>query len=317
MGSASIAIVGMGAVGTACAAALLQGGLCHRLGLYDRNPARAQGEALDFLHAAPMMPACEVRAGGLDQIEPADLAIVCAGAHTAPGQTRLDVLDANLAAIGEVAAALDASGLPPLVMVVTNPVDVLSEYLRRRWASQETKVFGTGTSLDSFRLQERLALALGVHPDSVHAWVIGEHGDSAVFLFSSATIGSFRLGEWAEIRGVSLDPLLAEVERDVRTAAYRVIQLKGAAVHGISLATLRLVECLVREPGKVLPVSIPVADDVCASAPTVIGHGGPAEPLWPAMDERERDAWTTSLSVLRGAGRHLPLQRAAESRVAE
>src|SRR5919198_536927 len=154
----SVAVLGAGGAGVACAGPLLQLGLASQLTLYDRDRDRARGEALDFRHAAPLLPECTVAGEALDSIRPADIA-------------------------------------------------VLAEYLTRRWESRPVRVFGTGTSLDSWRLRELLALELGAHPGDVHAWVIGEHGDSAVFPFETARVGPFSLAEFGRLSG---RPLAAE-----------------------------------------------------------------------------------------------------------
>jgi L-lactate dehydrogenase len=303
-----IAVVGAGGVGISCATAILQQGLSSELRIYDRTVDRARGEALDFLHAATLLPECKVEGRALDEFEACDIAVLSVGSHTAPGQTRLELLDRNLEVAAAAADAIEAGGLPRVVIVVTSPLDVVTEYLRRRWRGQAVSVLGTGTSLDSWRLMERLAEEFGAHPGNVHAWVVGEHGDSAVFLFSSATVGPFRLSEFAERRGIDLTPeLLTAVEEDVRTAAYQVRQMKGSTTHAIGLATARIVLHLTREPGFVIPVSIPVAEGVCASLPAMVGIDGPGDPMPPPMDDRERAAFERSLDVLREANARIPL----------
>ncbi len=198
-----------------------------------------------------------------------------------------------------------------VVIVVTNPLDVLTEYLVRRWEGQAVSVMGSGTSLDTLRFGERLANACGVHPRSVHVWVIGEHGDSSVFLFRSATIGALPLEEFAAQRDLALTPeWFTRIEDDVRTVAYRVRELKGSPRHGIGLAVSGLIRCIGREHGTIIPVSVRVADDVCASLPCVLGPDGASEPLWPVMDEVERAGWDCSVAVLRERG-----QGAADQRV--
>jgi len=303
-----IAVVGAGGVGINCAAAILQQGLCSELVLYDRSADRARGEALDFLHGAPLLPECSVDGRSFDEFETPEIAVLAAGAHTAPGQTRLDLIDINLEVAAEAAAAIERGGLPRVLIVVTSPLDVVTEYLTRRWHGRDVSVLGSGTSLDSWRLMERLAEELGAHPGNVHAWVVGEHGDSAVFLFSSATIGPFSLREYAERRGRALtDEMLAGVEEDVRTAAYRVRQLKGSSTHAIGLATARIVLHLTREPGFMIPLSMRVEDGLCASLPTILGRDGPDEAIRPPMDERERAAFERSLDVLREANERIPV----------
>ncbi|MET0627665.1 MAG: hypothetical protein ABW033_04335 [Acidimicrobiia bacterium] len=303
----SVGVLGAGGVGIATAGAIIQQGLAGRVTLYDRTEARAKGEALDYLHALPLLPRTEIRGRGLDAIEEEDVLVFTIGHHTQPGETRLDMLEANLEITSAVAERVEHSGLPRIMIMVTNPLDVLTEYLTRRWAGRPVAIMGSGTCLDTLRFTELLARECGVHPRSVHAWVIGEHGDSAVFLHSSATIGAIPFPTYAAQRGIEATPAwTANVERDVRSAAYQIRELKGSAVHGIGLAVSGLVRCIGRESGTIIPVSVRVADRLCASIPCALGPDGPSEPLWPVMNDLERTEWEHSLDVLREAGTALP-----------
>jgi len=202
---------------------------------------------------------------------------------------------------------VEQGGLPRVMIVVTNPLDVLTEYLTRRWAGRGVNVMGSGTCLDTLRFTELLARECGVHPRTVHAWVIGEHGDSAVFLHSSATIGAIPFPTFAKQQNLHATREWQDyIEREVRTAAYQIRTLKGSAVHGIGLAVSGLVRCIGRESGTIIPVSVRVEDGLCASVPCALGPEGASEPLWPIMDETERAAWEHSLDVLREANTALP-----------
>jgi L-lactate dehydrogenase len=302
----NIGVVGAGHVGVSCARGLARDGLVTRLTIYDRTPERAEGEALDLAQAGPLLEPCELRGRGLDALEHEDVLIIAIGAHTEPGQTRLDLLQENLAALDEVATAAGAA-LPDICLVVSSPLDVLTEYLCRQWADKPVNVMGSGTSLDTWRLARELAAVCNVHPSAVQAWVVGEHGDSSVFLFSSATVAGIPLADFAKETGVDLSAeRLDAIADSVRSAAYRVRQLKGATWQAIGLTVNQLVRTMVREPGRVVPVSVRVADGVCASLPCVLRSGGPGPPLWPPMDESERAAWERSLAVLREAVAGLP-----------
>ncbi|MFI5046057.1 MAG: hypothetical protein ACHQIG_03255 [Acidimicrobiia bacterium] len=303
----SVGILGAGGVGSATAGAIIQQGLAGRVTLYDRTETRARGEALDFLHALPLLPRTELRGRGLDAITEEDVLVCTIGHHTKPGETRLDMLQANLEITAAIAEAVEHGGMPRVAIMVTNPLDVLTEYLTRRWAEHPVAVMGSGTCLDTLRFTELLARQCGVHPRSVHAWVIGEHGDSSVFLHSSATIGAIPFPTYAAQREIKVTREWTEgVEREVRTAAYQVRELKGSAVHGIGLAVSGLVRCIGRESGTIIPVSVRVEDGLCASVPCALGPDGPSEPLWPVMDDHERAAWEHSLDVLRAATSTLP-----------
>jgi L-lactate dehydrogenase len=303
-----VGIVGAGGVGISAAGAIILQGLAGRLTIYDRTPAKAEGEALDYLHGLPLLPSAEIRGRGLDAIEPEDVLVLTMGHHTKPGESRLDTLEFNIEILAATAEAIERGGLPRVVMVVSNPLDVLTEYLTRRWAGEPVAVMGSGTSLDTLRFTEMIARQCGVHPRSVHAVVVGEHGDSSVFLFSGVVIGPLPLEEYAQQRGMDVsDEWRARIEEDVRSAAYKVRELKGSTSHGIALAISGLVRCIGRENGTILPVSVRVAPDVCASLPCVLTGDGPSAPLWPVMSPAERVDWEKSVAVLRDANRILPI----------
>ena len=295
---AEVAIIGSGAVGVACAGSVLRQGLASRLVFYDRNGERALGEALDFQHAAPLLPDCVVEGRPLTEATPADVAVIAAGRPPEAGADRMTVIDGNLEVAGEVAETL-AAALPRVAIVISNPVDVLTEFFTRAWAPRGVNVFGTGTSLDSWRLRELLAARLGVHPGSVHAWVIGEHGMSAVFPFSVARVGPFPLREFADRRGRGLDE--AAIAEEVRRAGPRVHELKGSTSSAIALTAARLAAHVVREHGALVPVSVRVDEGLCASLPAELGPDGAGPALMPELGEAELTAWERSLDVLRDA----------------
>ena len=295
---AEVAIIGSGAVGVACAGSVLRQGLASRLVFYDRNGERALGEALDFQHAAPLLPDCVVEGRPLTEATPADVAVIAAGRPPEAGADRMTVIDGNLEVAGEVAETL-AAALPRVAIVISNPVDVLTEFFTRAWAPRGVNVFGTGTSLDSWRLRELLAARLGVHPGSVHAWVIGEHGMSAVFPFSVARVGPFPLREFADRRGRGLDE--AAIAEEVRRAGPRVHELKGSTSSAIALTAARLAAHVVREHGAIVPVSVRVDEGLCASLPAELGPEGAGPALMPELEEAELTAWDRSLDVLRDA----------------
>jgi L-lactate dehydrogenase len=299
MAGLQVGIVGVGGVGIATASAIVMRGLASRVTLYSRDGTAAQGLALDFMHARPLLSHIEVRGRAMDEIDVEDILIITAGHHTQPGESRLDVLRGNLAVMDDVATAIETEALPRIVIVVTNPLDVLTEYLTRRWQGRYVSVMGSGTSLETLRLTDALARECHVHPRSVHAWVVGEHGDSCVFLFDSAVVGNVPLLEFAAQRGIDLTPDRLEViENDVRTAAYQIRALKGSTAQGIGLTVSGLVNALSYETGALIPVSTRVADGICASIPCVLGPDGPSTPVWPPMSDAERAAWEHSLEVL-------------------
>jgi L-lactate dehydrogenase len=295
---AEVAIVGAGAVGVACAGSVLRQGLASRLVFYDRHGNRALGEALDFQHAAPLLPDCEVLGRALTEATPADIAVIAAGAPPEPGASRMTLIDHNLEVAAELAEVLDGA-LPRVAIVISNPVDVVTEFFARRWGQRGVNVFGTGTALDSWRLRELLAARLRIHPGSVHAWVIGEHGLSMVFPFSLARVGSFPLREFAARHGATLD--LPAIVEEVRRAGPHVHELKGSPTSAIALTAARLAAHVVREHGAIVPVSVRVEDGLCASLPAELGPDGAGPGMMPELEEAELEAWEASLDVLRNA----------------
>ena len=307
MAGLAVGVVGAGGVGAATASALIMRGLASRVTIYSRNRDAAHGLALDFMHARPLLAQIQVRGFGLDEIDREDILVLTAGHHTTPGESRLDVLHKNVEVMDDVASALESGELPKVAIVVTNPLDVMTEHLTRRWHDRPVAVMGSGTALETLRLTDAIARECGIHPRSVHAWVVGEHGDSCVFLLDSAVVGTLPLVDFAAQRGITLtSDRLAAIEREVRDAAYQVRDLKGSTAQGIGLTVSGLVHALAHEVGALIPVSVRVGDNICASLPCVLGPEGPSAPLWPNMNDLERKAWERSLDVIAAANDLLP-----------
>ncbi|MDP3231212.1 MAG: hypothetical protein Q8N26_00450 [Myxococcales bacterium] len=298
----TVTIIGAGSVGVACANAILHLEVANRVSLFDMNAERAEGEALDFAHVAPMLGHCQVDGGGMERLESAgDICIITAGAKQRPGETRLQLVDRNLEALDSIASQLEAKGLPRIALVVSNPVDVMTFALTKRWQSKGVSVLGTGTLLDSMRLRATLARWLQVSGESVHAWVVGEHGDSSVPLLDSARVAGQSLPAYCERRGIRFSQEQRSALVDgVRNAAGEVIRKKGATSHAIGLVTARLVSALLSDEGVILPVSASI-EGVCAGVPSRIGFTGPRVLGWPELSAVERGQLDASLSVLREA----------------
>lgn len=296
----SIAIVGMGWVGTSVAMSTLHAGLARDLMLCDVRAAVAEGEAMDLAHGAPYYPRATVRAVGLDEIAAADIVVIAAGRGGAPDESRLQLLRDNVAiarSIGERLARFRG-----VVICVTNPVDVFTHAVLDASGLPPQRVIGTGTTLDTARLRQVLARELAIDGRSIHAQVVGEHGDSEVALFSSATVGGARLRGrpgWSREH----EQRIAE---EVRRAAYEIIRRKGSTNHAIGLATANLLRAIVRDERRVLTVSR-LQDgavgirDVVLSLPTVVDASGACEVIEPELDEEERAGLARSAAILRQA----------------
>ncbi|MCE4539575.1 L-lactate dehydrogenase [Pelomonas sp. P7] len=304
MAAARIGIIGTGWVGTSVAFSTLVSGHAGELWLHDQRGAVAEGEALDLADGAAFYPHCDVRAVALEQLREADIVVLAAGRNGRPDESRLDLLRDNARIAAGIGRAL--AGFGGIVLVVTNPVDVLTRVVAAASGLPPERVIGTGTLLDTARLRERLAGRLGLSPLSVHAQVIGEHGDSSVMLWSGARVGGLALRDWAGWRAED-EALLAQ---QVRRAAYEVIRRKGATNHAIGLVTAELIGCIVRDERRLLPVSR-VQDlpgglrGVALSLPALVGANGAVQVTEPAMDEAERQALAASATVLDQAFRSL------------
>ncbi|KQY86004.1 L-lactate dehydrogenase [Pelomonas sp. Root1444] len=297
---ARIGIIGTGWVGTSVAFSTLLAGHARELWLYDQRTAVAEGEALDMADGAAFYPRCAVSAVPLAQMREADIVVLAAGRNGRPDESRLELLRDNARIAAGMGRAL--AGFGGIVIVVTNPVDVLTRVVAAASGLPAERVIGTGTLLDTARLRERLALHLRVSPTSVHAQVVGEHGDSSVVLWSGAQVGGVALRDWP---GWPADEE-PTVAGHVRRAAYDVIQRKGATNHAIGLVAAELIGAIVNDERRILPVSR-VQDGACGirglalSLPALVGAGGAVQVLEPAMDAAERAALAASAAVLERA----------------
>ena len=300
MGGPSIGIVGTGWVGASVAISTLHTGIAGELLLHDARGEVAQGEAMDLSHGSPFYPPARVRSVALDELLGSDAVVITAGRHGGPTQTRLELLRDNAALVRGL--ALRFAAYRGIVVLVTNPVDVLTFVFQQASGLPPERVLGTGTLLDSSRLRQALGRELGIDARSVHAQVVGEHGDSEVVLWSSATAGGIALREWPGWQR-SREALLAE---EVRTAAYEIIRRKGATNHAIGLATAALLRWMLRGESRVVTVSRAQPPDgpyagVSLSLPCVVGAGGATRMLMPAMDGDEQARLARSAETLRRA----------------
>jgi L-lactate dehydrogenase len=297
-----IGIVGMGWVGASVAISVLQSGLASELLVSDANGELAQGEAMDLAHGAAFYPAAAVRAVELGELVGADAVVVAAGRGGSPSESRLDLLRNNAAIVAGIARELRA--LRGLLVIVTNPVDVMTQIACEASGLPPERVIGTGTMLDTARLRQVLGRELELDARSVHAQVIGEHGDSEVVLWSGARIGGIPLRHWP---GWSADREKA-LAAEVRVAAREIIARKGATNHAIGLVTAALLRWSLRGERRVLTVSR-VQDgahglrDVALSLPCVVGVRGATHVLDPEMEPAESEALQRSAEILRAARR--------------
>ena len=298
--SVPVGIVGTGWVGSSVAISTLQLGVADELLLYDARTEVAEGEAMDLSHGSSFYPGATVRTASIEEMIDADAIVIAAGRNGKPGESRLALLRDNAQVARELGARLSAAR--GVIVVVTNPVDVLTRVVLEASGLPPARVIGTGTMLDTARLREALGRALDLDPRSVHAQVVGEHGDSEVVLWSSAQIGGVPLGQWPGWSTERETPMADEV----RTAAYEIIKRKGATNHAIGLVTATLLRTMLRGERRVLTVSrwqegASGINDVALSMPTIVGSGGAEIVLEPEIRPQERERLARSAQVLRDA----------------
>ena len=300
-----VVVVGAGSVGSAVAYAGMIARLAGEIVLYDIDAARVDAEVLDLRHGLQFVGGGRV-SGGADVgvAADADLIVVTAGAKQTPGQTRLDLAAANAGLVRRALPPLLERAPDALVLLVTNPVDVVTYVVQEMLGPPFGRVLGSGTVLDTSRLRHLLAERLGVAVDSVHASVVGEHGDSEIVLWTSATVGGTPIlditgPEGQRVTADDLDGLLDEV----RHAAYRIIEGKGATNLAIGLATARIVRAIARDERAVLPVSarvdVSAVGEVCLSVPSVVGRDGVLARLPPPLSDDERRGLDDSARAIR------------------
>lgn len=309
-----ISIVGAGSVGATIAYACLIRGAATTVALYDLNPDKTRAEVLDLNQGIQFVPMATVI--GSDDIEitaNSDLIVVTAGAKQKPGQTRLELAGVNVQMCRTLLPRLVELSPATVVLMVTNPVDVLTYAATMFTGLPPSRVLGSGTVLDTSRLRMLLAQRTGVAVQSVHADIVGEHGDSELPLWSSATIGPMPVAQWVGADGATLDEAFrAEATEQVVRSAEMIIRGKGATNYAIGLATARIVEALLNDEGRILPVSSLMTGqygitDICLSLPTVVGSDGVRTVLTPPLSDDELVALRRSADTVKEVAHSLGL----------
>ena len=295
-----IGIIGTGWVGASVAISVLHAGLCDELLLHDARGDVAEGEAMDLSHGAAFYPSASVQTARIEEMADTDAVVITAGRGGKAGESRLDLLRDNARVVSDITRAL--RGCRGLLVVVTNPVDVLTHVVTDVSGMPAGRVLGTGTMLDTARLKQVVGESVNVDPRSVHAHVVGEHGDSEVVLWSTARVGGVRLRDWPGWTAAREET----IGTSVRRAAYEIIQRKGATNHAIGLVTADLLQCILRDERRVLTVSrvqegAAGMRDVALSLPAIVGADGAAEVLAPEMSDDESERLGASAATLQKA----------------
>lgn len=301
-----VSIYGAGRVGVSVAFSLMHRGLIDEIVLIDVDKERAEGEALDLMHSSAMFKRCDVRAGSPKNIAGSDFVVVTAGYSQKPGETRLDLLEGNLRIIKHISHELKVYAKDSIVINVTNPVDILTYFIWKYTGFDSTKVIGSGTTLDTSRLRVLLSKSCNISPSSIHAYVIGEHGDSEFVPFSLATIGGLRLEDYCKqckaFPNTSGDicPNLQSIVEEVRHAAYKIIQKKGATNLAIGSVVGSIIESMIKDEKRVWTPSV-LYEDVYIGYPAVLSRNGVERILKLNLAEDENILFEKSLNTIRSA----------------
>jgi L-lactate dehydrogenase len=305
-----IGIVGSGFVGATAGYALVMQGVGRELILVDRNSARAAAEADDIRHAVPFAHPLDVRAGDYEDLANCRVVVLCAGVGQKQGETRLELLQRNAQVFREVVPLILKHAPDAVLVVATNPVDVMT-HLASRFAHEcgvpPGRVLGSGTTLDTARFRSLLGGHCGIDSHHVHAFVIGEHGDSEVLTWSLATIGGVPLDAFARLRGLDLSELVRQdIDAKVRGAAYTIINGKGATYYGIGSALARIVKVILHDQRAVMTVAVPTPDvagvrNATVSLPRLLGGQGVLATFPPPLNEQESASLRESAAVIRKA----------------
>ena len=299
------AVIGCGFVGSATAFTLMQSRLFSELVLLDVNMEKADGEAKDIAHGIPFAGQMKIYAGTYDDAADAAIIIITAGANQKPGETRLDLVQKNTAIYQSIIPEIVKRDFGGILLIVSNPVDILTYVALKLSGLPEKRVLGSGTVLDTARLKYRLSRHLSVDSRSIHAFIIGEHGDSEIAILSTANVSGIPVNDFCELRGhFDHDESMRRIAADVKNSAYEIIKKKKATYYGIAMSVKRICEAIMRDEKPILTVSSyqdgPYGlHDVVLSMPCVVGRGGVDYQVPHPLDEHETTRLHESARTLR------------------
>ncbi len=300
-----VGIIGAGSVGAATTFALMMRGVARKITLIDMNKDKAWAEATDIAHAAPFAYANKVKSGDYKDLCGCEVVVVTAGANQKPGETRIDLLERNVKIFADIIPQIVSNAPDCTLLIATNPVDIMTEVALKLSGFPKERVIGSGTVLDTARFRTDLGFYLGISPKSLHANVLGEHGDSEVLCWSNGDGGTIPLVKLAETLNRPLTATIkAQIDDDVRNAAYKIINGKNATFYGIAGALCRICQAITTNEYAILTVSshhqeVAGVKDVCISMPTVVGKRGIHNVLYPELDEIENKALKDSVEKMK------------------
>ena len=304
--SRKVVIVGAGAVGSTFAYALAQKGIVEQICLIDANPDFAEGQALDLAHGLPYYPSVQIRAGDSSDYSDAQVIVITAGAKQAPGESRLNLLQKNAAIIEDIVDEIVAQKSQAVLLVASNPVDILTQVALKRSGWIKNRVLGSGTVLDSARFRYLISQHCKVDVGNVHAYILGEHGDSEVAAWSMTNVAGMSLDNYCPQCGNCRDwhGERDRIVREVKDSAYHIINYKGSTYFGIGMSMTRIVGTILQDQNSVLTVSTYLDGDyglhnVCLSVPCVVGQGGVKRIVQTELSPEEQSALERSGQILK------------------
>lgn len=303
--SRKVVIVGAGAVGSTFAYALAQKGVADEICLMDVNPDFAAGQVLDLAHGLPFFPSVQIRVGETGDYADAQVIVITAGAKQLPGESRLDLLQKNAAMVESIVDEVVAQNSQAVLVLATNPVDVLTHVALKRSGWPKGRVIGSGTVLDSSRFRYLISQHCNVDVGNVHAYILGEHGDSEVAAWSMTHVGGVSIDKYCPMCGNCQDwPAQRErIVREVRDSAYHIINYKGSTYFGIGMSLVRIVGTILQDQNSVLTVSTYLDGeynirDVCLGIPCIVGQGGVKRIIETELYPEEQAALERSAKIL-------------------
>ena len=305
MNPRKVAVIGCGFVGASIAFALMQKGLFSEMVLIDANHAKAEGEAMDLSHGLPYTASMDIYAGDYKEVADCGLIIITAGANQKPGETRLDLIEKNVGILKSIVPQITATAFEGILMIVANPVDVLTYAAQQISGYPVERVFGSGTDLDTARLKYQVGRHLDVDSRSVHAVIIGEHGDSELPVWSGANVSGIDLNHFCELRGhFNHEASMERLYEEVRDSAYEIIKRKGATYYGIGMALTRITRAVFGNESSVLTVSAMLRGeygqkDVFVGVPCIVNRSGIQRVLELNLSEEEQARFSASCETLR------------------
>ena len=303
--SRKVAVIGCGFVGSSSAFALMQSGLFSEMVLIDADTKRAEGEAMDISHGISFARPMQIYAGNYDDITDAAIIVITAGANQKPDETRLDLIKKNAAIMKSIVGEIKKRDFGGILLIVSNPVDILTLIALKESGYPSNRVIGSGTVLDTGRFKYLLGEHLDVDSRSVHAFIIGEHGDSELAAWSNARIGGLKVNDFCELRGhFNHEQSMKKIFENVRNSAYEIIERKHATYYGIAMAVKRICEAIVRNEKSILPVSSLMTgeyglNDVVLSIPAVVDETGVQKVIPIELNDEECTKLKDSANILK------------------